>query len=318
MNDIQLSIVTPCYDEQDNIEKLYIELTRVMKTMGITYELIWVENGSSDNTYELMKLHAENDPAIKIVQLSRNFTYQGGVAAGMAFAQGQYLVCIDADLQDPPEIIEQMYQKAISQQFDIVYGIRKQRKESFIQKSSYWLFYRVMRVIADIEIPLDAGDFALINRPVLKALLAMPEKDRFLRGLRAWVGFRSTGIEYNRQAREHGVSKFSIRDQFLIAFQGLFSFSFLPLRFFFYTGLCTCLGLFPLGLVYLLWRLMVPDAWPAGTATIVLLIIFLFGLTLFGIGLIGEYLAIIFVEVKKRPTFIVKTVIKHDEITHKS
>ncbi|MGA1794847.1 MAG: glycosyltransferase family 2 protein [bacterium] len=309
MSEVVLSVITPCYDESDNIPRLYSELTRVLEDLGVHYELIWVENGSRDDSFEMMKDLAEKDPRVKIIQLTRNFTYQGGIAAGMAYAQGKYLVSIDADLQDPPEMIGRMYEKAITEHYDIVYGIRRKRQEGFVQRAAYRLFYRIMRAISSVDVPLDAGDFALISRPVLNALRSLPERDRFHRGLRAWVGFNATGIEYDRGARLRGASKFSIADQFLLAFQGLFSFSFMPLRLFFYAGVGVCLAIVPLFLFYMVWRIMVPGAWPPGVATIILLLLAILGVTMFGIGLIGEYIAIIFVEVKERPTFLIKSMV---------
>ena len=313
MNNVELSVLSPCYNEEENLPRLYDELTRMLVGMGITYEIILVENGSQDNSMTILENLAREDPHVKIVQLSRNFTYQGGISAGMAYASGNFLISIDADLQDPVDLIPEMYEKAMEGDYDIVYGIRKSRQEGLLQKAAYKTFYRMMKMITPFDVPLDAGDFALINRQVLDAILGLPEKNRFLRGLRAWVGFKSTGIPYDRLARAHGKSKFSIADQFGIAFQGLFSFSFLPLRMLFHTGVFICLMIVPLVAMYIVWRALAPNAWPAGTATIIILLLVQIGLTMAGVGLIGEYLAIIFEETKRRPSFITKKLVNLDK-----
>jgi dolichol-phosphate mannosyltransferase len=305
----ELSIVSPCFNEEDNLGRLSQELTRVLEPLGLAYEIIMVENGSSDGSMSMMQSLADNDPHIKIVQLTRNFGYQGGISAGMAHASGRYLVCIDADLQDPVELIPEMYRAAVEGEYDIVYGVRRSRQEPLLQRAAYKLYYRIMRWATPFEIPLDAGDFAVINRQVLDAMLALPEKDRFLRGLRAWVGFRSTGIPYDRRARQAGSSKFSLGSLFLLAIRSVFSFSFVPMRMLFNVGMLICAMIIPLVIAYVIWRLINPAAWPPGIATIVILLLTQIGLTMAGIGLIGEYLAIIFIEVKGRPVYITRRLV---------
>lgn len=305
---VDLSVVSPCFNEEENVERLYSELTRVLEPSGISYELILVENGSSDRTMELLSGIAAKDPRVKVVQLTRNFSYQGGITAGMEFAAGKNLITIDADLQDPPELIPELYAKA-QEGYDVVYGIRRSRQEGFFKRFAYQAFYRLMRKITPFEIPLDAGDFALVTRPVLDAIRSLPERDRFLRGLRAWVGFRSTGIEYDRHARTAGESKFSVVGLFMLAFQGLFSFSFVPIRALFYFGLVVLGLVLPLVGGYVVWRIADPAAWPPGLATLIILNLLQLGLVMAGIGLIGEYLTIVFVEVKARPVFITRELI---------
>lgn len=309
MSCVELSVVSPCYNEETNLPRLHAELTRVLGGMGVSYEIVLVENGSVDRSMAIMEELAAADPHVKVVQLSRNFTYQGGICAGMAHAAGRFLVSIDADLQDPPDLIPELHRTALEGGYDIVYGVRRSRQEGFLQTLAYKAFYRLMRFMTPFEVPLDAGDFALIDRPVLDAIRHLPERDRFLRGLRAWVGFRSTGLPYDRRARELGESKFSLVDQFVLAFQGLFSFSFMPLRMLFYAGVAVCAAVGPLTLLYVAWRIMVPTAWPAGVATIVILLLIQIGLTMAGTGLIGEYLAIVFVETKRRPSFITRKLV---------
>ena len=303
---VVLSVVSPCFNERENIATLYAELRRVLEGAGVSFEVIMVENGSTDGSFDLMLALANDDPRLKVVQLSRNFGYQGAISAGMAHAAGEFLVCIDADLQDPPELIPVMLERALSEGCDIVYGVRRSRQEGPLRSLSYKAFYRLMQRITPFDMPLDAGDFALINRTVLDTLLALPEKDRFLRGLRAWVGFHSVGIPYDRRARTAGESKFSPVGLFVFALQGLFSFSFLPVRMLFNLGVAICLMIVPLIIGYTVWRVLVPSAWPPGVATILILLLTQIGLTMAGIGLIGEYLSIIFVEVKRRPTFVTR------------
>jgi polyisoprenyl-phosphate glycosyltransferase len=310
---IDLSIVSPCYNEHANLPRLHAELTRVLSAMDISYEIILVENGSADESMPFLAELAASDSHVKIVQLSRNFTYQGGIAAGMEHASGERLITIDADLQDPVDLIPELYRVSIEDEYDIVYGVRRSRKEGMLRQVGYRMFYRVMRAITPFDVPLDAGDFALVTRRVLNVLRALPERDRFLRGLRAWTGFRSTGVPYDRQARKAGESKFPFSAMILLAFRGLFSFSFMPIRLLFTLGVAILALVIPLIIGYAVWRIVEPSAWPPGIATLVILLFTQIGLTMLGIGLIGEYLSIIFIEVKNRPTYVVRSLINLEE-----
>jgi glycosyltransferase involved in cell wall biosynthesis len=308
-----LSVVTPCFNEEANIGPLCSALGSTLDALAISYELVLVENGSSDGTYPLMLAAAKADPRIKIVQLSRNFTYQGGIAAGMAYARGEFVVCIDADLQDPVEMIPELLRTAQEGSYDIVYGVRRTRQETLWKRWSYRAFYRLMRWLAPFHVPEDAGDFAIMSRRAVDAILRLPERDRFVRGLRAWVGFRSCGVPYDRKARTRGESHFSFGALVLIAFQGLFSFSFVPLRAMFYLGVAIFLSVVPLIAGYAVWREMAPGAWPPGIATIIILQFLTLGFVAGGIGLLGMYLSVVFTEVKARPTFLVSRLVNLEE-----
>ena len=313
MRSIDLSIVSPCYNERENLHRLHAELTRVVRAMGVRYEIILVENGSADDSMAMLREIARQDPHVKVVQLSRNFSYQGGIAAGMAHASGERLITIDADLQDPVDLIPELYRTSVDDDVDIVYGVRRSRKEGAVRQLGYRWFYRLMRAITPFDVPLDAGDFALVTRRVLDVLLALPEKDRFLRGLRAWTGFRSAGVPYDRSARQAGESKFPFSEMILLAFRGLFSFSFLPIRMLFTLGVAVLALVIPTIVGYIVWRIVEPTAWPPGIATLAILLLIQIGLTMLGIGLIGEYLSIIFIEVKNRPIFVVRNVLNFEE-----
>ncbi|MFA6146754.1 MAG: glycosyltransferase family 2 protein [bacterium] len=302
-----LSVVVPCYNEQENVPVLCESVAEVLKS--IDYELIVVENGSVDRSMELLERYAAGNSRIRIVQLSRNFTYQGGIAAGMAYARGNYVVTIDADLQDPLDLIPQMLSSAREGGYDVVFGVRRTRQEGIMKQAAYRAFYRLFRWLAPFTIPIDAGDFALMSRRALDAVLDLPERDRFIRGLRAWVGFKTIGIPYDRRARERGKSHFSVGSLFLVAFQGLFSFSFAPLRGLFYAGVAICLAIIPLILGYIAWREYFPGEWPPGVATIIVLQLTTIGIVTAATGLLGMYLSIIFTEVKGRPTYVVERLV---------
>lgn len=307
----ELSVVVPCYNEEDNIAVLCESVAEVLGS--IDYELVAVENGSCDRTMELLERYAGENPRIRIVQLSRNFSYQGGIAAGMSHAGGRYLVTVDADLQDPLDLVPKMLSTAEEGGYDVVFGVRRTRQEGVLKQFAYRAFYRLFRWLAPFSIPVDAGDFALMSRRALDAVLDLPERDRFIRGLRAWIGFKTIGIPYDRKARERGRSHFSVGGLFLIAFQGLFSFSFAPLRGLFYAGVSICLAIIPLTVGYVAWRKFFPSEWPPGIATIVVLQLTTIGIVTASVGLLGMYLSIIFTEVKGRPTYVVQRLVNVDQ-----
>ncbi len=303
----ELSVVVPCYNEEENVSAL---CETVAATLGaVDYELVVVENGSMDRSMELLETYAGKDPRIRIVQLSRNFTYQGGISAGLAHASGRFVVTIDADLQDPLDLVPRMLAAAREGGYDVVFGVRRTRQEGVLKRAAYRAFYRLFRWLAPFPIPVDAGDFALMSRRALDVVLDLPERDRFIRGLRAWIGFKTMGIPYDRAARTRGRSHFSVGGLFLVAFQGLFSFSFAPLRALFYVGVAICLAIIPLTLAYIAWRQFFPGDWPPGIATIVVLQLTTIGIVTASVGLLGMYLSIIFTEVKGRPTYVVERLV---------
>jgi glycosyltransferase involved in cell wall biosynthesis len=304
---IEFSIVLPIYNEEAVLAVLHRRLTIVMAGLGEPYELIFVDDGSQDHSLELLQALQEQDPDhMRVIVLSRNFGHQQAVSAGLDYARGQAAIVMDADLQDPPEVIPQFVEKW-RQGFQVVYAIREKRKEHFLKRSLYHAFYLILRSISKIDIPLEAGDFSLMDRCVLDSLTSLPERNRFMRGLRSWVGFKQIGLAYERDARFAGTTKYTFRKLGSLALDGLISFSYLPLR------LATMLGFgvsalsFLVALYYILKKLTV-GLQPPGFATLTVLILFLGGIQLITIGVIGEYIGQILSEAKDRPTYIVQRV----------
>ena len=231
-----LSIVVPCFNEEDVIRLTYLRLVDVLGNRNFRLQIVFVDDGSSDTTPDIAADIAKKDPRVKTVLLSRNFGHQAAVSAGLADADGDAVVIMDADLQDPPEAVIKMIEKWL-QGADVVYGIRAERKESLLKRTCYHLFYRAFRRLADIDAPVDAGDFSLIDRKVLDIINALPEKNRFFRGLRAWSGFRQAGVPYERQPRAAGSSKYPLTKLIRLAKDGIFNFSTVPLTSVFYVGM---------------------------------------------------------------------------------
>lgn len=300
----ELVIVIPLYNEEAIFVELVNRVRKVLDTMALPAEVILVDDGSADRTRELIQDLCHSDPHFRGLLLSRNFGHQTAVSAGLRYARGRYVAVMDGDLQDPPEILPQLYAR-IREGFDVVYAVRQQRKESWWKRLAYWSFYRVLRSLSDLDIPPDAGDFCLMSERVVRCMNTLPERHRFVRGIRTWVGFRQTGYAYQRPERAGGVSKYSISKLFHLAAEGIFSFSEVPLR------LATILGLLVAGFAlfyaaYLVfWRLFLNDSLP-GFATLATAIFFLGGVQLICLGIIGEYIGRIHNETRARPTFIIE------------
>ena len=232
-----ISIVIPSYNESENINEVYRRTLEVIKKMSIKkYELIFVENGSRDNSLELLKKINSENKFVKIISLSRNFGYQSAIAVGLKYSENDYICVMDGDLQDPPEIIPKFVDK-ITEGYDVVYGIRIKRKANFFKKLFYNLFYEIYSKLSEIDVPKKAGEFCLMNKKVVKNLNSLSEKNLFIRGLRSWVGFKQIGIEYKRDARYAGKAKFSFFAASALALDGFISFSLVPLRFVLITGI---------------------------------------------------------------------------------
>jgi glycosyltransferase involved in cell wall biosynthesis len=297
-----LSVVIPVFNEQETLPTLYERLTAVLAEVGLSYEVILVDDGSTDRSLDLLRqLHAQ-DPRVKFVRLARNFGHQAALTAGLAHAGGQAAIVMDADLQDPPELLPELVARW-QEGFDVVYAIRRHRKEPLSKRLAYALFYRLLARVASLRMPLDAGDFCLLDRQVVDQLNALPERNRFLRGLRSWVGFRQTGVEYDRQVRYAGRTKYDFWKLLRLAVDGLVSFSYLPLRIASSIGMLVSLGSLLAGTYYLIMRLS-GHREPSGFAAIVISVLFLGGVQLITIGIMGEYVGRIFDEVKNRPVYI--------------
>ena len=311
---ILLSVVLPCFNEQEVIELTH---RRLVKALGdnseFELEIVYVNDGSRDRTEEILFHMADADRRVKVISLSRNFGHQSAITAGLDYAAGHIVAVIDADLQDPPELILSMITKW-REGFDVVYGVRTKRKEDFFMRLAYNLFYRLYRFFSRVEMPLDSGDFALLDRRVVDLLNSLPEKNRFLRGLRAWTGFRQTGLVYEREARAAGDSKYNFPKLLQLAFDGIFNFSTRPLTIIFIAGLITSLVSVLATMVYIVARIgdykifgYSPGDVP-GFTTLILAILFFSGIQLVSLGIIGEYLGRLYQETKMRPSYVVKEV----------
>jgi dolichol-phosphate mannosyltransferase len=299
-----LSIVIPVFNERTNLEQIYRRLRAVMDDVGDAFEIIFVDDGSFDGTLEALRQLHERDPRVRVVSLSRNFGHQCAVTSGLAYASGKGVIVMDGDLQDPPEVIPRLI-AAWREGYQVVNAVRCNRREAALLRMAYAIFYRGLRRIADVNIPLDAGDFSLMDRCVVEILKDMPERNRFVRGLRAWVGFRQTCIEYDRDARNAGKSKYSLSKLVKLALDGVVSHSFIPLHLVSQIGIFISLCAL-IGMVYLVWARLAGHKIPVGWTSLIVLILFLGGVQLLALGILGEYFARMFEEVKQRPQFVVR------------
>lgn len=287
---------------------MHERLVATFARIGCDYEIIFVNDGSPDNAREALAELAARDPNVVVVNHARNFGSQSAFTSGMAIATGDACVLLDGDLQDPPELIEQFVERW-REGYDVVYGERVQREAPPLMRAFYKGFYRMFRRAAYVNVPLDAGDFSLIDRRVVDALRSLPEKQRFLRGLRAWVGFKQVGVPYTRPERMFGVTTNSFRRNLGWARRAIVSFSYAPLDFI--TGLALAVvALSALGLVLqVVLKLAAPDAAPQGLTTVITLVLFIGGIQLLCLAIIGSYIAHMYEEVKARPAYIIDSVL---------
>jgi dolichol-phosphate mannosyltransferase len=306
-----LSIVIPVHDEDPVLPLLFERLKSCAASWRVDYEVVLVDDGSRDRSLAVMLREARSDPHLKVVKLSRNFGHQAAVSAGLRRAQGDAVVVMDADLQDPPEVIAEFLEHW-RQGSKVVYGIRTHRKEGALKRAAYSTFYRALHRISDIHIPRDSGDFCLMDREVIEALKAMPEQVRFVRGLRAYAGFSQKGIRYERAARAAGRESYNLARLLKLAADGLFGFSMFPLRLASYLGFLIAVPSLLAVVFFVLQRLLGftvfgRDATQVpGIATLAIGLFFLGGLILIILGIIGEYLGRIYLEVKRRPSYVVE------------
>lgn len=312
MSEVIYSIIVPLYNEEQVIYESYKRLKAVMDTTSESYELIFVNDGSSDSTKEKAAALCIKDRNLKLVNFSRNFGHQAAITAGMEVSMGAAVIVIDADLQDPPEIILSMIRKW-KEGFEVVYGKRKSREgESLFKRSTAKAFYRILRSTANIEIPVDTGDFRLIDRKVCEALKALPEKNRYVRGLVSWVGFKQTFVEFERQERFAGTTKYPLRKMLKLAFDGITSFSFKPLAVAGYIGGITLVvGLFSfMGITI---NSLLNNTGFMSLGLILSINFILFGILLCCLGIIGQYIGRIFEESKNRPNYIIESLTSYRE-----
>ncbi len=301
---VELSFVIPLYNEVEVFDALAQRMRSAMDAAGGACETILVDDGSTDGTREKIERLCARDQRFRGVLLSRNFGHQRAVSAGLDFARGRQVGILDGDLQDPPEVLLAFREK-LAEGYDVVYAVRQQRKENWWKRLCYWAFYRLLRSVASIHIPLDSGDFCLMTSRVVKEIRAMPERHRFIRGMRSWVGFRQTGMAYNRSARAAGRSKYSLSKLLLLAVDGLLTFSELPVRLATLFGVTVSTLAFLWGLAILVWRLVGDANSLPGFATVACGMFFLAGVQLICLGILGEYIGRIHNEVKRRPVYIV-------------
>ncbi len=300
-----LSLVVPVYNEHETLPAFYQRATAALETLKVPFEMIFVDDGSTDGSFEDLRALAQRDPRVRVISFSRNFGHQTAVTAGLHYARGQAVAVIDADLQDPPEFVPKMFDKW-REGYQVVYAVRKTRKEGWLKRTAYLAFYRLLRSLAYVDMPLDAGDFAVMDRRVVDELNAMPERNRFVRGIRAWVGFKQIGLEYDRAERFAGESKYSLRKLFKLAYDGVISYSFVPLRLATHLGFAISAVAFAL-IVYLVGlRILYGEKMIAGWTSTVVVVLFLGGVQLLSLGILGEYVGRIFDEVKRRPLYVVR------------
>lgn len=307
--DFILSVIIPCYNEEDVIAHTNLELNKALSCID-KYELVYINDGSTDSTLSILLELQENNTNVKVLNLSRNFGHQPAVQAGLDFVRGNCIAIIDADLQDPPSLIPEMVDLWISG-IDVIYAVRKKRKENFLKRMSYFIFYRALAYLSDLKIPLDSGDFCLMDKRVVDVMKQLPEKNKYLRGLRAWTGFKQQALEYERHARFSGVSKYSLKMLFSLAISGIANFSIVPLRLISFTGMFLFLISFGFFFLILLQKLLdfqifgVAPADVPGWTSLVLLFLIFSGLHFIFLGVIGEYLGRVYQEVKSRPPYLI-------------
>ncbi|MGI8656668.1 MAG: glycosyltransferase family 2 protein [Pyrinomonadaceae bacterium] len=301
-----ISVVVPCYNEEAVIRETHERLSATLRQLsGFDYEIIYVDDGSRDETLRSLHELQAGDKRARVVALSRNFGHQIAVTAGLEHAAGDAVVVIDADLQDPPEVILEMVARW-QDGYDVVYGVRTDREgETQFKLWTAKLFYRLINQLSKVQIPLDVGDFRLMNRRVVEAMLRMPERDRFLRGMVSWVGFRQVAVMYKRQPRHAGASKYPLFKMLAFAMDGVVSFSFTPLRLAVWTGFAAIALAFA-GIIYAVLLRFLTNDWVRGWASIFVAVLFMSGVQLVSLGIIGEYVGRIYGEVKKRPLYFVR------------
>jgi glycosyltransferase involved in cell wall biosynthesis len=304
---ILYSIVIPVYNEVEVLPSLYTRLTRVMEGLVEPYEIIFVNDGSNDGSLPLLRDLRAGDERVKLLGLSRNFGHQLAITAGLDHSSGQAVVVMDADLQDPPEVIPQLVDQW-RKGYDIVFAVREKRRgEGLFKRATAALFYRLLRRLTSTEIPVDAGDFRLMSRKAVDTLKSTRERSRFIRGLSGWIGFQQTSVPYVRDVRYAGTTKFPLKKMVRFAFNGLLSFSSVPLQMASYLGFVVSSVSF-VYIAYAVWLKLFTNHTILGWTSVMVAVLFLGGVQLLCLGIIGEYIGRIYDEVKQRPLYIIDEV----------
>ena len=303
------SFVIPIYNEEETLAELYRRISAVMARMDGSVELILINDGSRDRSLELLRELHEQDSRICYLSFARNFGHQIAVTAGLNFSSGQIVVVMDGDLQDPPELIIDMVEQW-RQGYQVVYAQRTQRrKEGWFKRLPAYMYYRILRHLADVDIPIDTGDFCLMDRCVVDVLNAMPERNRYIRGLRAWIGFKQTAVKFERDPRFAGEVKYTFRKSLSLAMNGLVSFSKVPLRLSIYLGLFAAFVSVLMAFLILYWRIFYPSSALTGLTIVMMAVFFLGAVQLVSIGILGQYVGRIYEEVKGRPLYTLAEVV---------
>lgn len=310
---VDLSIVAPVFNEEDGIDAFHRRLLRVVEQTKINFEILYVDDGSNDKSLDVLMKIIESDYRTRVIKLSRNFGHQIAITAGLDYSMGDVVIIIDSDLQDPPEVILEMlelHQKG----FDVVYGVRASRSsESRFKRATAKYFYRLLSRMSDRSIPVDAGDFRLLDRKVVEALKKCPENNRYLRGLVSWVGFRQTPLEYHRESRKFGLTHYPLSRMVMLALDGITSFSDKPLKVVLTGGMTLSVISFVYMFYAVISRVLDPTKQILGFTTIISLITLMAGIQLLSLGLIGLYVGRIFKESKGRPLYIVESESRRDK-----
>jgi glycosyltransferase involved in cell wall biosynthesis len=298
------SIIIPIFNEQRTIPELHDRLVKAAASFDSPYEVIFVDDGSHDESFAMLKSIHERDHRFKVVRLSRNFGHQVAISAGLDMASGDAVILMDGDLQDPPELFPELVAKW-KEGFDVVYTVKRSRQEHRLKRAAFTAFYRLLHALSAIKIPMDAGNFSLMDKKVVTVFREMPERNRYISGMRAWAGFRQTGVTFDREPRFAGKPQMSLRRLIELALDGIFSFSNVPLRLAVYLGLFVALASFAGGL-YVIYAKLFTDKAILGWSSTILSVLFVGGMVLLTLGVIGEYISRIYEEVKNRPLYVIR------------
>ncbi len=298
------TVIIPIYNEELNLEELHQRLMKATALLDQPFEVIFIDDGSRDRSFSMLKNFHDQDQRFKIVRFSRNFGHQVAISAGLDVARGEAVILMDGDLQDPPELIPQMVAKW-KEGYEVVYTVKTSRREHTLKRFAFLAFYRILNALSSIAIPMDAGNFSLMDKRVVAVFHAMPERNRYISGMRAWAGFSQTGISYHRDPRFAGKPGMSLARLVHLALDGIFSFSNIPLRLAIYLGLLVAFAAFGGGL-YVLYQKLFTDKAILGWASTILSVLFVGGMILLTLGVIGEYISRIYEEVKSRPLYVIR------------
>ena len=305
---VELSVVIPVYNSAEIFPELHRRLVETLSDTVQSYEIIAVVDGCTDSSAEVIEMHTKENPHLKMVELSRNFGHQTAITAGLELSSGEMVVVMDDDLEDRPELLPKFLSKA-REGYDVVYGIRKKRKVSIYRRFVFSFFYRLLNRLSAIDMPYDSGDFCLMKRPIVEALNAMPETNRYIRGLRTWLGLKQVGIDYERGSRPTGQSGYRLINYIKLAMDGILSFSYKPLTYVSVIGFVVASASFLAGMRLIILKFTQESIDVPGWASIMVAVLFIGGVQLISVGILGQYIARIYDEVKQRPKFVIKRTI---------